>query len=245
MGVEELPNEGPHGGIVVRHLTEAGPAAKAGIRKGDIIVRVSNLLVDDFDDLLGAIAGHKAGDELTFTVLRDDERKRVKVMLGGPAKKGAKSPEGCHACAYLGAMAMPVPSLSEETADRLGITDDRGLVILDVVPGSPACAAGLRHGDVIRSIDGKEVRDPETLRSLVHKAGVGKEVKFQVRRGDHSREVRATLAAGPCDVLLVTPRSEAGAEDSARVIERLEKRLERLEKRLKTLEGKRDRSPEK
>lgn len=247
LAVEEMPNDGPHGGLIVRHVTPDGPAAKGGLKPGDIILRVSNIQVDDYEDLLGAVAGNKPGDELTFSTIRNREPIQVKVTLGAAAKdaKGAAAPEGCKSCAYLGVLAVPATSLIDESANRLGLSDDDGLVVIDVIPGSPAAAAGLRHGDVIRTIDGAEVRDPDALRAHVKQAGTGKEVALKVKRGDRTREVKATLAEGPCDIMLYTPKAEGRGDGQTKQVEQLMRRIDQLERRIRELEGNRDRKPEK
>src|SRR5215471_8572264 len=61
--VTELPQVGPFGGLLVRDLTPDGPAARAGVQKGDVILRVSNRQVDDYDHLVNALAGHSPGDQ--------------------------------------------------------------------------------------------------------------------------------------------------------------------------------------
>lgn len=249
--VEETSGEGDegHGGLMVREVDESGPAAKAGLKKGDLIVRVSNRPIEDYDELVSAIAGSRPGEQVTFTVIRDNEPKRVKVTLGDGAKDGAKkpAPDGCQKCAYLGVMAIPSHAILPETAAKMGLTDTKGLVILDVVPGSPAAQAGLRHGDVIRTIDGKNVREPRELRHQVHNAGAGKEVKLTVQRGDQTREIQAKVGEEPCcDIHLYTPKEGTGVgADQSRTIERLERRIERLESRIRELEGPQSRPPAK
>jgi S1-C subfamily serine protease len=108
---------------------------------------------------------------LTFTVLREGEPKDVKVTLGKAMEMGGNQPEGARTCAFLGVLTVPLPALSDDTLDRLGLGEEDGLVVVEVVPGSPAAGVGLRHGDLIRSIDGKEIRDPDALRSHVHQTG--------------------------------------------------------------------------
>lgn len=242
IGVEEMPNVGPHGGVIIRHLAAEGPAAKAGLKKGDILVRVSTRQVDDYDELVNVLSGFRPGDKLTFTVLRDGEPKDVMVTLGEPMERTGENPEGGRTCAYLGVLTVPIPALSDDTLDRLGLGAEDGLVVVDVVPGSPAARVGLRHGDLIRSVDGEEIRNPDALRRHVHQTGVGKEVKLQVKRGEQTREMTATLAEGPCDVRLVFPRQGG---DMANTIEQLRRQIEELEKRLKELEGKSKGTPEK
>jgi serine protease Do len=244
IAVEELPNDAPHGGVVIREVTRDGPAARAGLKTGDVVVRVSDLRVDDLDELLAAIAGHKPGDQLTFTVLRSDAATQVKVTLGESAKDdtGLPKKDGPRRCTFLGVLTVPPAALSDDLADRFGLADENGIVVMDVVPGSPAADAGLRHGDVIRAINGKEVRDPDTLRTHVQQAGPETEIALQVRRGDRTREVKATLADGPCDVRVVTPRPAPGA-GSTRQIELLRQRIEQLERRIKELEARPKREP--
>jgi S1-C subfamily serine protease len=241
VAVEEMPNGGPHGGLIVRHVTPDGPAAKAGVKTGDVIVRVSNRQVDDYDELVNLLAGHRPGEQLTLTVLRDREPQKLKVTLGEPEKRGeksAKGPDGACTCAYLGVLTMPIQSLPPEVAERLGLDGEEGVVVVNVVPDSPASRAGLRQGDVIRNIDGKEVDDPESLRKQIHEAGAGKEVRLKVQRGEAERELRATLGEGPCDVQLMPPSERSRRSGSPLFLQRLERRLDALERRLDRLEGK-------
>lgn len=68
-------------GLLVAELTTGGPAAKAGIKQGDIIVMVDDEEMTDSSDLLAAIRDKKSGDEVNVTIARDGETKLIAVTL--------------------------------------------------------------------------------------------------------------------------------------------------------------------
>ena len=87
------------------------------------------------------------------------------------------------------------PSIAEE----LGLKVDTGALVADVTAGSAAEVAGLRNGDVITSIDGKEVKAAEDVTSAVNAHKPGDEVKVTFRRVDETREVTVKLGERPVD----------------------------------------------
>src|SRR5262249_19538309 len=154
----ELPEVGPFGGLLVRNVSPDGPAARAGIKKDDIIMRVSNRQVDDYDEFISTLAGRSPGDQVTLTVLRDERLKKIKVKLGEPLKdSGGKHAAEGQQCAFLGVLTLPVDDMGPATRDHMGLEDAEGLVVIETVPHSPASRAGLRHGDVITAINGREI----------------------------------------------------------------------------------------
>ncbi|MEI6486599.1 MAG: Do family serine endopeptidase [Sphingomonadales bacterium] len=87
--------------------------------------------------------------------------------------------------------------LTADTARQLGLDRPGGLLVTAVVPGSPGASAGIKPGDVIRNIDGKEVADGGQLRYSLATEGVGKTLKVQLWRDRTSAQVPVTLAAPP------------------------------------------------
>jgi serine protease Do len=79
----------------------------------------------------------------------------------------------------------------------LGIQLSTGALVGVVMPGGPAHRAGLQRGDIVLQFDGNPVDDAERLRWLSANAGVGKQVKLRVRRGDSEAEVTVTTTAQP------------------------------------------------
>jgi hypothetical protein len=151
--------------------------------------------------------------------------------------------------AFLGVQA------AELTADQKtehGLTDEEGVLITDVVPNSPAAQAGLRRGDVILRINGKDVTDADELRQLVQQAGAGKQVKLEVIRGKNHRQMTARLEENPEEFGGTEPRPgqqpyygrfPAGGQgqplmDQSQELQRLNRRIQQLERRIRDLEQK-------
>ncbi len=88
-------------------------------------------------------------------------------------------------------------ALTADTARQLGLDRPGGLLVTGVVPGSPGASAGIKPGDVIRSIDGKEIADGGQLRYSLATEGVGKTLNVQVWRDRALSRVPVTLAAPP------------------------------------------------
>jgi membrane-associated protease RseP (regulator of RpoE activity) len=145
---------------------------------------------------------------------------------------------------YLGVYTVPVEDMSSRMRRRFQIKDNEGVVVVEVMPDSPAEDAGLRHGDVITHVNGKLIEDEEELSKDIHQIGAGKEVKLSVIRDGKKREMTAELEEGPAEAF-----SEHGfghgegrefngpaAHESQQRIEHLERKIARLEKRLEELE---------
>ncbi len=103
-----------------------------------------------------------AGEELSLRVERAGTFEEVTVRLDPPDADAA----------------------ADEGHNRLGVTVEPGVVIAEVVPGSPAAQAGLERGDVILQADGTPVVSGPQLRELIRSAATGSAVTLQVDRGD-------------------------------------------------------------
>src|SRR5258705_4254689 len=90
----------------------------------------------------------------------------------------------------LGITVMKIPS---EDASKLGVDQGQGVVIYQVQPGSAAERAGLRKGDVITSLNGTAVSDPNTFRNQIASSPPGTDVTLTVKRDGREQQVRATL----------------------------------------------------
>ena len=90
-------------------------------------------------------------------------------------------------------------TFTPEYAEGLGVTVDSGAVVADVTAGSGAEVAGLRTGDVITSIDGKEVKAAEDVTSAVNAHKPGDEIKLTFVRRDQTQEVTVKLGERPVD----------------------------------------------
>lgn len=98
---------------------------------------------------------------------------------------------------YLGVTMMELnPSLARE----FGLKESRGALVTDVVPGSPAATAGLRSGDVITRLNGREIKNTGELKSRVAEAGVGAKVEVGIVRDGQETTVALEIAEMPSDL---------------------------------------------
>jgi Do/DeqQ family serine protease len=103
---------------------------------------------------------------------------------------------------YLGVSMM---NLTPELAQEFGVPDTRGALIAEIVPGSPAERAGLRPGDVIRSINGRALNDMIALRRVLADARVGERAELEIIRAGAASRVAVEIAEMPSDLAAPIP----------------------------------------
>ena len=163
-------------GALVASVEKGGPAEKAGLEPGDVILAVNGNKVETSNQLPPLVADVKPGETARLELWRGGSRKTVEVKVGRlePAKTasapGGKGERG-------GQLGLAVRPLSAEERRALGVPG--GLVVEDA--SGPAQRAGIREGDVILSVNGTPARDAAQLRNLAAKNGV---VALRVRRGE-------------------------------------------------------------
>jgi regulator of sigma E protease len=151
---------------VVGEVLAGKPAEKAGLKRGDTIVKINGELVDDFDDIR-LIVSMNAGTPLRVTYLRDGATRETTMT---PERENSEyGPVG-----------------------RAGITPGIDAVVGRVEAGSPAARAGVRAGDVIVAANGKRVADLGEYVTIAN-AAANKPIALVVRRGP--AQVNLTLPA--------------------------------------------------
>ncbi|HYE16346.1 MAG TPA: Do family serine endopeptidase [Pyrinomonadaceae bacterium] len=163
-------------GALVSSVMPGGPAERAGLRRGDIIVAVNNAPVADSNTFRNTVARMQPGTPASVTVLRDGREQQFRLTLGElPAEtsRGGREGEGDDPGeAEGGRLGVTVEPLTPEAAARLELPrDTRGLAITGVNSDGPAAEAGLRRGDVIQEVNRQPVRTAEELRAALDRAG--------------------------------------------------------------------------
>jgi serine protease Do len=105
---------------------------------------------------------------------------------------------------YLGVQLQPVTG---DIASALGLPDRAGAIVADVVPDSPAAAAGLRQGDVILSLDGTAVGEPKDLSRMVADTAAGTDATLSVWRDGKAAEVAIEVGLLPQDEVAAAPQA--------------------------------------
>jgi len=244
VAVEPGTEDTKHAGVPVRSVLPDSPAAKAGIKEGDLISKVAGTEVKDFDSLLAVLRKHRPGEQLSFHVMRDGQEKDLNVTLGQlPARRAGEGGLNERSGAFLGVQTQP---LTAQLKERLNVTADKGVVITEVLPDTPAAKAGLKRDDVIIGLAGKTITNPQELRDAVHAAGVGKDVSVTVLRGQEKKDIHVRLEESPVDGLSFGPTFPGNGVPGLFAPGRssqLERRVEELEKRVRELEQNRNAPP--
>ena len=96
-----------------------------------------------------------------------------------------------------GWLGVGIQRLTPELAKSFGVNADDGVLVSQVMPKSPAETAGLKTGDLILSIDGKPVKEPRQLQTLIAEADIGKSLEFSILREKEKRTLKIQIGEMP------------------------------------------------
>ena len=166
-------------GALVAQVEPGSPAAKAGLKAGDVIVALDGKPIEQSNQLPPLVAQIKPGAQAKLEVLRNGKPSEVAVSVGAMKQEKAAKAEQSQPEAG-GKLGLAVRPLTPEERKEAGI--DQGLVVEQV--GGPAARAGIRPGDVITAVNGTPVKSAQELRAAAAKAKDG--IAVLVRRGEQS-----------------------------------------------------------
>ncbi len=175
-------------GILVNDVDPKGPAVKAGVRIGDIIVKLDGKAIDDMGVFRNRIAQTKPGKTIELGVWRGKSVRTLTVKLGVLPGDEANDSKGSKPGAAKKKKGMQRLGLTlRDPADglraRMGLPKGAGVVISDVEPGSVAAAAGLSHGDVLLEVGDKPAKSAKTALRQLEDADLQAGVRVRVQRG--------------------------------------------------------------
>jgi S1-C subfamily serine protease/photosystem II stability/assembly factor-like uncharacterized protein len=174
LGVTGADQEGK---IVLSSITEGGPSAKAGLKQGDIIAKVNDKDVADYEGLIAQVRRMSAGDKLKLQVTRGEESVEITVTLERRPGSGRQAPAQSN-------VFMGIRGENAETG---------GALLTTITDGGPSEKAGLKEGDVVLKIDGKDVADYQDLVTEIRSRKPNDTMKVAVRRGKKTVEVEVKL----------------------------------------------------
>jgi serine protease Do len=187
-------------GAKITSVVEGSAAAKAGLKKGDIITKIDNEKVKEADDVSRLIRSKKPGDKVSITYLRDGKEQKQNVELG--KWKGAVMPNlPAIAPGQWNADFPRIESLPggqgfviSGGAPKLGLsiqdTDDgKGVKVLEVDEDSNAAKAGLKEGDVITRVNDKDVNSTDEVTRIVRENRSKPSMQFQVQRAGKTQTI--------------------------------------------------------
>lgn len=214
---------GQHGALIL-DILPGSPAEKAGLRGsdrraiiqgvstmvgGDIITAIDSVLMDTMDDVVTyVVRDTEVGQSISLDIVRDGEKLNIKLVL--VARPSSQTDTESHDFAWLGVVGVTITPAIAEAMDIS--STQKGVLIQQVVSGSPADKAGLRGsykysvlddqevligGDVIVGFDGEDIDDMDDLQSRVNEKEPGDYVIIRVIRDGNQIEVNVELAGLP------------------------------------------------
>ncbi|MBW8890305.1 MAG: Do family serine endopeptidase [Fibrobacteres bacterium] len=183
-------------GCLVREVMKNGPAAKSGLKEGDIILKVQGLAVQDAADLRNRVADLKPGDKYDFEVLRDGKRNTMGIKIGAKPEDGdssaddsqaAPEPDEADGSFFSKKLGIHFGPLDKETRVKYAVPNDQtGLVVTGIADGSSAAENGMVEGMVIanfkRQSDAafQKVDDPKKLLAVLKSLKAGEKIAFKI-----------------------------------------------------------------
>jgi S1-C subfamily serine protease len=178
----------PDRGLIVTSVDSEGPAAIAGVVRGDILQEIDNQPVETMRDMRRTLANLDIGDQVTLTILHGDELRNPIVTLG---ERTGSVYLGLTLCCGMQASVSEREIPHQEQAPYI--------LILEVLPGTPAEGAGLQEGDRIFSVDGERVTEASDLREMIGSYEPGDLVTLEIRHAgeEGTREISVRLGENP------------------------------------------------
>jgi Do/DeqQ family serine protease len=164
-------------GALVNGVAKGGPAEKAGIRQGDILVAFNGTEVKDSSHLQRIVAESPIGKASKVTIVRDGKQLELTISLTNAEAASQLQRESIGG------------KPQGPSADQLGIVvgeaEGEGLLVIDIARGSAAADAGIKRGDIIISINRKRVGSVADYQNIISQSKGGR-ITILVRRGDSS-----------------------------------------------------------
>lgn len=184
---------GTNQGVIVEEVTKDGPADKAGLKDGDIVIAMNGKPVKDGEDLVTRVAESPIGSTANLTVDRDGKKRDYKVTIMDRAQVFKDDPrfaamqpqapeEPGKAEATQAKFGIKIRTLNDKDRDDWGLAGKRGVVVQGVDSGSLADDVGLFERDVITAINRQPVQAVEDVQRIQKALKPGDAVAFRVLR---------------------------------------------------------------
>lgn len=166
-------------GALVSDVTDEGPADKAGIKRGDVIISFDGKAVKDVDTLPKLVGATEVGKKVKVGIIRDGKRIDVDVVIGelkDEKLQASKKPE------LEKDFGLVVQNITPEIAKHLNLKDRRGVIVTDVQPGSPAQESDIKSGDIIKEINRKPIKNIDDFRDAMKRVNIKEGAVLLIQR---------------------------------------------------------------
>ncbi len=168
-------------GALIASVYPGGPAEKAGIEAGDIILNFNGKNLETSHDLPLFVSQTPVGTNVMVEVLRKGGKKTLQVQVGELEKAERELAQAEKVSSELG---LAVQELLPQQAEQLGLKERKGVMVVKVIPGSQADWVGIRPGDVILEVNNTRVDNLGEYSAAIQKIKFSELVRMFVKRGN-------------------------------------------------------------
>jgi serine protease Do len=170
-------------GALVAGVQEGSPAARAGVKAGDVITQYDGHKVSRSGELSRMVADTPAGRQVPITIVRGEKPVSLDVTIIALKEEARQTAALSEQKQNLG---LGVETLTPSTAQELGLPVGRGVVVRSVGGSSPAAEAGIRPGDVIVEVDHQRVASVAEMKRMLGRHPKNTPVVILLQRDDQS-----------------------------------------------------------
>lgn len=170
-------------GALIGDLVEGGPAEKAGIHRGDVIIDYESKKIDDPNQLRNMVANTEPGKEVQLTIIRENKTEKKRVTIGELPTEMQKSSTSEYNNLLRG---VSIQDLTPELMNRLNLPKRlKGVVVTDIGEDSPAVMA-LTQGDVIQEINRQKITNVKEYETVMSKLKPDEDILLLIYRNGSS-----------------------------------------------------------
>ncbi len=173
-------------GVLISDVIEGSPAEKAGLKRGDVVIEFNGKKVTDVSQFRNLVALTPPGTKSKIVVIRNGKRKEFEVILGNLKKATLIAASKSKILKKLG---FSVQNLTKDLAEQFGYTKKKGVLISQVIPGSPAYQAGIEPGMLILEVNRIPVHNTKEFFKAVRKSQKSGKVLLLIYDGNYTRYV--------------------------------------------------------
>jgi serine protease Do len=174
-------------GVLIADVIPGGPADKAGLQSGDVILNMAGQKVSETQEITSRVANIKPGTKVWVRFMRDGIRRNKQIVIGTMPVEKAETPVQEPAEMHPRGWGLSLHPLTPEISRSLGMdASESGVVIAEISPVSPAARAGLQPGDIVKEVNRQKVTSVDELKHAMGQAKRNKNLLMRVKRGENT-----------------------------------------------------------
>jgi serine protease Do len=172
-------------GILVADVLSDSPAEKAGLKTGDVILKLNGEEIADIGSFRNKIAMTAPGTNVELLIMRDGKKQEITVKIGELSEVRAQMSTSD----ITKKLGLQVQDLNKETAKLYGVPESKGIIVTGVAAYSPASMKGIKPGAVILSVDKKPISSVLEFNKILKEADKEKRVLLLLKEDKYTRFV--------------------------------------------------------